>query len=923
MNQKKGFSFHYAALVMKFRWFILAFVLIATILAAFQIQHVDIRNDPDTLLPQTNKYVSTNNYIEENFGMGNIYVVGIELKDGEGSVYQPWFVNIVREIHNKLEKMETASKPNFISIAAQKVKNMSVDEEGSLLFKRLIPNDGISTTDPELAQKQLDFMKAGIDGNPVLKPMILHEVDPETGEKCRNNEPNCVAKATFVIADFDNGVKEQYVSWVRQAVADLDPYYADDRITISIAGEPYFLAWMMVQLLDHWYLFVLSVLIAFIILYMETRSLKGALFPLAGVGVSIVWTLGLMGFTGFKLTTMMVLTPMLILAVGMGHAIQVTRRYMKSKTNGENTEEASFNALGFTIIPATLSIVTDAIGFATLATVDISFYKAYAYFGMFGMFSLLITTTTLIPLLMFMFQDKKEKAPPEGYKWEGQLGSGVERMLSGQGKWIPIGVVAVIIAISIHYTKLGEGIGNILADDTHSGMEKLSLVAKGDTYDLMPGVQKGIDYAQAAFKVQSGPVQDIFALNRIMPGVISFNIPIRAKVPLLPECDDDYFDALDAADEAGTEYPEKNCYDPEEDAPQGIMNKAVVLAALEKMEDEIRQHPFIGFTASYAQYIKIANMLLMTEPGEKVSLDNFKVPTSKYLLAIDPDDDRSPDDIVSMYNGLLEMASSPGDLASMVTQDYNSGVVMGFVNTMHPEETHAALKYLQEYIEEHKNDPGLELVDFGYRNADASGDKGTIADVSSPEYILPGIGGFLGATEATRDITFDNWIMNPLGTALAIAIVVTLIFRSFIMSGMLMSVLLITLFAQYGLAGYYSEQSFWSGNLHFGNLVALSIAMGLGVDYSIYMISRLREEMQEHGNWPNALRNTIATTGSSVLISVVVLIGAFIPLMATDLGNTWGLSVYITEAIIIDVFTALTLLPLLILWFKPKYVFGK
>jgi len=630
-----------------------------------------------------------------------------------------------------------------------------------------------------------------------------------------------------------------------------------------------------------------------------------------------------MGFTGFKLTTMMVLTPMLILAVGMGHAIQVTRRYMKSKTNGENTEEASFNALGFTIIPATLSIVTDAIGFATLATVDISFYKAYAYFGMFGMFSLLITTTTLIPLLMYMFQDKKEKAPPEGYKWEGALGRMVERMLAGPGKWIPIGVVAIIIAISVHYTKLGEGISTILADDKHSGMEKLELVAKGDTYDLMPGVQKGIDYAQAAFKVQSGPVQDIFALNRIMPGVISFNIPIRSKEPLLPECDDDYFDALDAADEAGTEYPEKNCYDPEEDAPQGIMNKAVVLAALEKMEDDIRQHPFIGFTASYAQYIKIANMLLMTEPGEKVNLDNFKVPTSEYLLAIDPDDDRSPDDIVSMYNGLLEMASSPGDLASMVTQDYNSGVVMGFVNTMHPEETHAALTYLQGYIEEHKNDPGLDLVDFGYRNADASGDKGIIADTSSPEYILPGIGGFLGATEATRDITFDNWIMNPLGTALAIAIVVTLIFRSFIMAGMLMSVLFVTLFAQYGLAGYYSAQSFWSGNLHFGNLVALSIAMGLGVDYSIYMISRLKEEMQEHGNWSNALRNTIATTGSSVLISVIVLIGAFIPLMATDLGNTWGLSVYITEAIVIDVFTALTLLPLLILWFKPKYVFGK
>jgi hypothetical protein len=53
-----------------------------------------------------------------------------------------------------------------------------------------------------------------------------------------------------------------------------------------------------------------------------------------------------------------------------------------------------------------------------------------------------------------------------------------------------------------------------------------------------------------------------------------------------------------------------------------------------------------------------------------------------------------------------------------------------------------------------------------------------------------------------------------------------------------------------------------------------------------------------------------------------VLLGAFIPLIATDLGNTWGLSMYISEAIIIDVFTSLTLLPLMIWWLKPKYIFG-
>ena len=918
MKDNNSISFKYANFAMKYRKFILFFVLIATVFAAFQIQKIDIRNDPDTLLPQTNRYVSTNGYIESKFGMGNIFVVGVEVKN-DGDIYQGWFVNIVKEINDELMKIEHANKANFISVAASKVKNMGVTEDGSLSFKRLIPNSGISP-DEDKAAEQLAFMKEGIDNNPVLKPFIVHEVDPTTGEKCFNGEAHCEAKATFVIADYNDKIKASYVDWVRAAVAITSKYEDDDRVNISIAGEPYFLAWMMVQLLDHWYLFVASILIAFLILFIETKTLRGAIFPLAGVGISIIWTLGLMGFTEFKLTTMMVLTPMLLLAVGMGHAIQVTRRYMLSRRNGESNEEASLSALGWTIVPATLSIVTDAVGFATLATVDISFYKAYAYFGMFGMFTLLITTSTLIPLLMTMFPQKDENAPiSDGYAWERSMGNKITSMLTSKAKFIPIAVVLLIIATSIHYTKIDEGIAKVI-----NAQESVSLddMIKSDKYDIMPGVEKGIDYAQAAFKSSSPAVQDIFKLSELMPGVITFNIPIRSKKPLLLECDDDYFDALDLAAENGTPEPVKNCYDPDEDEPQGIINNADVVAAMEKMEDDLREHPFIGFTASFAQYLKIVNMLLMTEMGNKPSLEDFKIPTKAYLQAIDPEDDRDPSEIVSMYNGLLELASSPGDLGSMVLQDYNNGVIMGFINTMNPVETHDTLRYIQKYIEEHKNDAGFKDVYFGYRNDGPNGDVGPLANEGTDTYVEPGVGGFLGAVEATREITYDNWIVNPLGTALAIFVIVTLIFRSFIISGFLMVILLLTLFAQYGLAGYFTSVGNWSGNLHFGNLVTLSIAMGLGVDYSIYMISRLKEELANGLEWSDALSNTISTTGSSVLISVVVLLGSFIPLVMTDLGNTWGLSMYISEAIIIDVFTSLTLLPLMIWWFKPKYIFG-
>ncbi|MBF0454160.1 MAG: MMPL family transporter [Magnetococcales bacterium] len=883
-------SRRYARFVMNNRRIIFAIVALTTLLAAFQIHKLDIRNDPDTLLPPSNRYVATNAYAESHFGMGNMMVVGVEIK--EGDIYQPWFINMVQEIHQKMADLPTSRPENFLSLAAQKVKYMGTDENG-LIFKRLIPTEGVSLTDEELASQQLQFLKRGLEENPVMAPMLLHGEDG-AGNRCQFSDGECTAKAAFIIGDYTDGVKEIYVPWVEQVLELLAPYSKDERVEILVAGEPYFLAYMMLELKKKWWLFAISIAIVILILFKEFGNLRRAVIPLVGVSATIITTLGLMGFSQFKLTTMMVLTPMLLLAIGIGHAVQITRRHIQEREEGASTEEAGANAIAHTIVPASLSIVTDVAGFATLSLVDISFYKAYAYFGMFGMFTLLITTTTLIPLLLVTFPDRTQDPDTVTDQKSAEtntLGVWLAELLTGPKKWLPAALVALILLVSTYYTG----------------------IIHGTQDDLMPGVEKGINYARAAFKEESITIKHITRLSEIMPGVISLSVPIRGKEPIKPLCEEMMEDVEPPL-----------CHDSEEMGAQGIFNKAEVIADIVAMEEWMRNHPYIGFTGSYAQYIRLVNMLMSAEPGEKVNLADLTVPTRAAMLAVDPEDDRNPDEIISMYNGLLETMTSAGELSAFVNnQTWNEGVVLGFVNTMDPKKTHQTVADIQAYIEKHKNDPGFSQVHFGLRNQDTSGDTNHLSK-PGPDYIAPGIGGFLGATEATWEVSIKEWLRGPLQTATAIFVIGALMFRSLAISGMLVSVLLITLFAQYGLAGYFTATENWSGNLHFANLVALSIAMGLGVDYSIYIIFRLREEMAStNQNWKLALTNTLSSTGSAVIASVIVLLGSFIPLVSTELGNTWGLGMYIGEAIIIDVFTALTFLPLMIWLFKPAYVFGK
>ncbi len=955
-----NFASKYAAFVVANRKVLLAIMAMFTLFMAYFIQDLDIRNDPDTLLPESNRYVATNAYGEQKFGFGNIMVVGFVLKDCVGGndpygdadeiinydpktglrinesapakmtreicenaggvwedstdIYQPWFVNMVQKGHNDMVALDHARGGNFMDIAAQKIKYMGTSEDGGLKFERLIPVAGINTADKQVADAQLAHLKKGIETNPVLAPMLMLK-QAKDGTRCEfaqegwYDDEVCKAKGFFIVGDYSDTVKEDYLPWVSSTIDLVNDIKAKhgDRVEVRIAGEPYFLAFMLYDLVQKWWLFAISFLIVVAALWYLNKGWRGSVFPLIGVVSTIVITLGLMGFTAYKLTTMMVLTPMLLLAIGTGHAVQVVRRYQNElHGEGKTPMEAAQEAIAHTIVPATLAIVTDMVGFFTLSFVDISFYKAYAYFGMFGMMTILITTTTIAPILMAMFPGshvKEDASMMDSSAFEKGMANTLTSVVTGKMKIIPIGMIVALVAWSAVQTK-------VLTPTDESPM---------------PGLEVGINYSRAAFKYDSDANIDLRRLGEVMPGVISVNIPIKGKT--------EYFPMLPACSYDGSQAPGTKCWDEDEDDPQGAFNNAEVQAAIEKTEDWMRAHPNIGFTGSYIQFMKIVNMLMMTPEGQEPDLKYFHIPNEEFIsknmdVYGDPEDPEfvpNANEVVTGFNGLLEANTNQGDLDSFVDKGWNEGVIMGFVNTMDPVKTHQTVKDIQQFFKDHENDKGFNLVDWGYKSGDVitMPETGKVIQIENSGTDTVSVGGFLGATEATHDVAEVEYIKSPLVTALAIFIIAALIFGSPLVAAILTSTLLVTLFGQYGLGAYYTSVENWSGNLHFATLVSLSIAMGLGVDYGIYMISRLKEEMEATGGkWVNSLKNTLETTGAAVFASILVLLASFIPLLMTQLANTWALGVFISEALIIDVVIALTIIPLLIYIFKPKYVFG-
>ena len=546
----RQYALGYALFMLRHRRVVIALLCVFSLVAVFYVPQVNLRNDPDSLLPLSNRYVATNLYADNHYGMGNLMVWGFKVK--EGDIYQPWFIDMLVRFYRDASELDYANVSNFAGLPSPKLRNIGVDADGALDFGRLVPANGLSKDEAEI-KSQIEYLRAGLQRHFVLEPLLLYYEDPD-GRKCElldgdghiNNDSvarvheRCTAKGTFIIGDFSNELKEHSLTWIHDSDALLERYQAEygDRVEFLVSGEPYFLATMIKELQDKAWLFAISLAIVLFVLRYQFKHWSCAVFPLLGVGMTIVLTLGLMGFTQFRLTTMMALTPMLLLAIGIGHAMQITRRFMQELCSSGDPETAAVQAIQHTIVPAALSIGTDLHGFFAISFVDISFYKAYAYFGIFGMATLILTTTTLIPLLLVSFPPHVGSGERE-WGWESGLARFVTRLLTGGWKWVPVALVVAVIGVSLHYAEITRGVEALMAGNEGRADPEVARIQ--DEFDIMPGVEKGIDYPRAAFKDhyllgellygdgRVRPIADLNELSAMMPGVITANLIVRSR----------------------------------------------------------------------------------------------------------------------------------------------------------------------------------------------------------------------------------------------------------------------------------------------------------------------------------------------------------------------------------------------------------
>jgi len=162
------------------------------------------------------------------------------------------------------------------------------------------------------------------------------------------------------------------------------------------------------------------------------------------------------------------------------------------------------------------------------------------------------------------------------------------------------------------------------------------------------------------------------------------------------------------------------------------------------------------------------------------------------------------------------------------------------------------------------------------------------------------------------DITMDRSLINSQLGSLSIAIIFVVLFvgillRSF-SSGIYATLPIIAaILILFGVMGYTGI------SLNMATVLVASVALGIGIDYSIHVISHFNHVYRITGNAVNAIEETIMISGKAILINVLSVSAGFLVLVFSEMVPLQYFGLLIALSMVGSSQGALTLLPVILI----------
>jgi len=282
----------------------------------------------------------------------------------------------------------------------------------------------------------------------------------------------------------------------------------------------------------------------------------------------------------------------------------------------------------------------------------------------------------------------------------------------------------------------------------------------------------------------------------------------------------------------------------------------VLLRGIDRVLRDLAAHPHVGDTRSIAEYIKRMNEAMNENRPEELRIPDSRELVAQYLL-------------------LYSMMGNPDELSDLVDFDYQGAQLGVLLRSDWLSDMGEVIELADVLLDEHVRSLGVDAI----------------------------ITGSAMIQKTVFDLILESQVTSLVTATVLVLLFMIVLFRSLTDALICMVPTTFTAVANFG------GMALLGVPLGPAEAMISAIALGIGIDYSIHLMSRLREVVRQGKTVDEGVVEAMRTTGRAILFNGVVVVAGFtvLALSKTPSNATFGIALAANMALCC--IAALVLLP--------------
>ncbi|GBU29628.1 membrane protein [Treponema sp. R8-4-B8] len=860
---------------------IVGIITIITVFFCLQLPRAELDNNNIRFLPNKNPAKIISEYIDETFGGQVMILVGLERP--YRTVFEKSFLERVRDFSRKVENIDYVKSVNSI-MSTQYITG----DSDSIVVSDLVP-ENFSGTDEEITEltrriASWDLFRGSLVSDDLSATQILITLDALTEDFTRPEVTLSIEEIRKIAGEIFTG--------------EAEVYFTGQPIINTIINKS--------MISDNILLIPLVVIVLLGMLFFSFRRFTFVVLPFLTVIIAVVWAIGMAALFGIKLSVITTILPVILVAVGSAYGIHIVTHYMEDTRNKPLTVEEHrklvLDLVRKLIKPVFLAALTTMAGFISFCFTPIVPMREFGYCASIGVIAAFVVAVLFIPS-MFLLRPttyQSSQVLPEK-KEEKNKNGGLSNNIAGiftaiaKRKKLVLVLAALAVIISLY------GLSKVIIDNAiveffknetdisrsdrfireyFGGSKDLNLVITADTTEelLRPDVLQAVDNLST---------------------YLTNNVPDVGKVVGFT----DIIKRINQVFNVG-------------ESPDGLQKTVSHNAGDSFGFDDSDDFGFNDFSSDDTKYTEIARQ----ENNFNISQYN----TADILRFLDSAAGKSPrmsgNDLVrelkrlTNYDGMAyyEIPSNPRRYGKETDEELQRLIANYLVLLAGAEDS----GYSNDPLEPTAIRTMIQMRTTGSMDSKAVIDiiKEYIA-VNFPKNVKVIIGGGITYEMAITDLIFNSQLISIFISVLIVFLIIAISYKSLI-AGVIGSVpLMIVILCNFAVMGFLGIK------LSLGTALISSLAVGIGIDYTIHFIEFFKHEYQS--GEPDFLRRTFIGCGKAILINALAVGVGFGVLVLSQFRIIAQLGAIIALSMLITAFVSLTVIPALLMVIKPKFIYNK